>query len=123
MLHRMNEFTRTRVVLAVSAVLWLAHLVVVTGWGTSSRGPLLSDVIQFALGATLIYATVLASRRSEGLARSFWRLATAAYVAWLVAQGLGLYNGQAASAVVAWISNLLFCFWFAPLAMALFLDP
>jgi diguanylate cyclase (GGDEF)-like protein len=63
-----------------------------------------------------------ASRRSEGLARSFWRLAAAAYGLWVTAQGLAIYNDVIESALAQWMNNLLFCFWFAPLAMALFLD-
>ena len=64
-----------------------------------------------------------AARRSEGLARSFWRLNAAAYCLWLVAQGLSVYNDMAASPSVSWVNNLLFFFWFVPLAMAMFLDP
>lgn len=109
--------------LTISCVLWLLHAGVVATWRTNSPGPVVSDVIQLTLGFVLIYAIVLASKRSEGLARSFWRLVAAAYVPWAIAQGLGVYNDFAISNLVAWSSNLLFCFWFAPLAMALFLDP
>jgi diguanylate cyclase (GGDEF)-like protein len=110
-------------VMAVGATLWMAHAAVVAVWGTRPPGPLLSDIIQFSLGATLVGAIVLASRRSEGMARSFWQLTMAAYVVWLVAQGLSVYNHFAASDPLAWTGNLLFSFWFVPMAMALFLDP
>jgi hypothetical protein len=40
-----------------------------------------------------------------------------------VAQGFCVYNHVAASPIVSGIENFLFCFWFAPLAMAIFLDP
>ncbi len=119
----MNLLPRPRLVVTAAAFLWLTHIGVVAGLGTRDPGPLLSDIIQFALGGVLLAATVQAARRSEGLARSFWRLAAAAWVLWLVAQGLGVYYDVAPSQTALWLSNLLFCFWFAPLAMALFLDP
>lgn len=109
--------------MAVGAALWLAHAASVAVWGTRAPGPLVSDAIQFALGAALIYALILAARRSEGLARAFWHLAVAAYVPWLVAQSMSVYNHFDPGNPLAWVGNLLFSFWFAPLAMALFLDP
>jgi len=119
----MSEFPHRRIVLTVAALLWLAHAGVVAVAGGGGRGPLLSDVIQFTLGVVLIYAIVQARRRSEGMARSFWGLAATAYSLWLVAQGLGVYNDFASSPAVAWTENLIFCFWFVPLAMAIVLDP
>jgi len=114
---------RTRIVVTVAGLLWLAHVGVVIFLGPKGRGPLLSDLIQLTLGAVLIYAIVQASRRSEGLALSFWRLTAVAYAFWFVAQSLGVYADLTASTAVLWTNNLLFCFWFVPLAMALFLDP
>jgi diguanylate cyclase (GGDEF)-like protein len=120
---KVNSLARSRIVMAVAAALWLAHVAVVALLGTRPPGPLLSDILQFVLGVALIYSISLASGRSEGLARSFWRLATVAYVAWLVAQGFSVYFHFYPSDILSWASNLLFSFWFAPLAMALFLDP
>jgi len=107
----------------VTGLLWLAHIGVVAILGTKSFGPFLSDLIQFNLGVVLVYAIVAASRRSEGLARSFWLLAAVAYSLWLTAQGLSVFNDMAANPSVSWVNNALFSFWFAPLAMAMFLDP
>jgi diguanylate cyclase (GGDEF)-like protein len=115
--------TRNRIVVTVAGLLWLLHLGVVAMLGTKPPGPFLSDLMQFSLGVVLIYAIVDAARHSEGLARSFWRLTAAAYSLWLIAQALSVYNDLAASPFVSWINNLLFCFWFVPLAMAMFLDP
>ena len=42
---------------------------------------------------------------------------------WIIAQGLSLYNDIAGVSTLLPLGNLLFSFWFAPLAMALFLDP
>src|SRR5579863_9423666 len=118
----MSAPAQTRVAMIVAAVLWLVHAGVIFTLGGAGRGPLLSDLSQLLLGAVLIYSSVDASRRSEGLARSFWRLAAAAYVLWFVAQGIGVYRDLSASAALAWIDNLLFSFWFVPLAMAMVLD-
>ncbi len=114
---------RTRIVAIVAGLLWLLHIGVVTVLGTRPPGPFLSDLVQCLVGLVLIYAIVDAARRSEGLARSFWRLTAVAYALWVVAQSLSVYNDVAASPFVSWVNNLLFIFWFVPLAMAMFLDP
>jgi diguanylate cyclase (GGDEF)-like protein len=119
----MNLLPRPRLVASAAVILWLIHISVIFTLGTKPPGPLLSDVIQFVLGIVVLASNLDASQRSEGLGRSFWRLASAAWVLWLIAQGLGVYNDVTPSQPVQWLNNLLFCFWFAPLAMALFIDP
>ena len=114
---------RKPIVIAVSCALWLTHVFVVASLGTKAPGPFLSDLIQLMLGIVLISAIVAAGRRSEGMALSFWRLAAFAYMVWCVAQSFSVYNDVASSPVVSGVENFLFCFWFAPLAMAIFLDP
>jgi diguanylate cyclase (GGDEF)-like protein len=106
-----------------AALLWLAHIGVAVLLGTASRGPLLSDAIQLILGGVLIAALADASRRSEGMARAFWNLAVAAYLLWMIAQAMGVSNDISPMPTILPFANLLFSFWFAPLAMALFLDP
>lgn len=118
-----TALARTRTIVIVTGLLWLAHAGVVAAFGTKPPGGILSDEMQFVLGAVMIFAALQASLRSEGLAKSFWRLTAIAYSLWLIAQGLSVYNDFAASPFVSWINNLLFCFWFVPLAMAMFLDP
>lgn len=115
--------SRTRIIATAAGVLWLAHIGIALTLGTQGMGPVLSDLIQFSLGVLLVCAIVEAGRRSEGMARAFWHLATVAYLLWLVAQALGVYNDVYANPTVAWLNNLLFCFWFVPLGMAMFLDP
>ncbi len=114
--------SRVRIFAALAALLWLAHIGVVVGLRGQAPGPLLSDLLQLSLGCLVVTAVVLAARRSEGLARSFWRLTAASYAFLIVAQGLGVYNDLRPSETIAWINNLLFCFWWVPLAMAIFLD-
>ena len=115
---------RERVVLSIAAVLFLIHTATVAILGTAAAGPVVSDTIQLILGTLVIFACARASRRSEGLARSFWRLVAAAFGVWLVGQAMGVCNDIfPALDATQWLSNLLFCFWFVPLAMAMFLDP
>ena len=118
-----NALPRTRIVVTVAGLLWLAHLGEVVMLGTRPPGPFVSDLIQLTLGLALIYAVISAARRAEGLARSFWRLTALAYALWMVAQILSVYNVLYTSLAIAWITNLLFSFWFVPLGMAIFLDP
>ena len=115
--------TRSRTILMAGALLWLAHISALLTVGTLARGPFISDLIQLLMGGLLIGALALARRRSEGMAHAFWQLAISAYCLLIVAQGLGVYNDLARAPIVSWITNFIFCFWFAPLAMALFLDP
>ena len=114
---------RRRITVTIASLIWLAHIGVVILFKGAVPGPILSDVIQFTLGAMVIYAIDQASRRSEGMAISFWRLAGVAYMLLLVAQTLSVYNDLSRTTVVSWTNNMLFSFWFVPLAMAIFLDP
>ena len=113
--------SRSRIIVASALLLWLVHIAVCISFGAKSQGPLLSDLIQLAIGGLLIGSMLLAADRSEGMARAFWRLGVFAYGLWMVAQSLSVYNDFAHIPIVSWVTNLLFCFWFAPLAMALFL--
>jgi len=115
--------TRTRIILIAAGLLWLAHVGVVVFLGGNAPGPLLSDCIQFALGGVLMFSIIQAEHRSEGMAISFWRLTAVAYALLIAAQALSVYNDFFHKTTISWMNNLLFSFWFVPLAMALFLDP
>ena len=100
------------------------HGMVLVYFGTRRPGPHLSDLIQFALGFVLVLSCFATARKSEGLPRHSWQLAALAFSIWLVAQGIATYSDVLpVSEFSLWAENLLFCFWFVPLAMALFLDP
>jgi diguanylate cyclase (GGDEF)-like protein len=118
-----KALSRTRTIVAIAGLSWLVHAGVVVVWNTRPPGPVLSDVIQFIVGTVLIAVLLQTSQRSEGLARAFWRLSTAAYALLVFSQGLSVYNDLAATPHIFPFTNFLFSFWFAPLAMALFLDP
>jgi diguanylate cyclase (GGDEF)-like protein len=99
------------------------------GGVANSLGWILSDVVQLAFGALLICTSLLTARRTEGWSRYFWRLHALAFVLWSVAQAIAIRveviqsaSGSVSSSTL-WTENMLFCFWFMPLALALFLDP
>ena len=120
----MPMLARARTVVGLALVLFLADAAVIFMIGTSAPGPVLSDLLQLTLAGLVVYHCCQAARRSEGLARSFWALATATFTVVFVGWSLVAYSDAfPQSHTLGWISNLLFCFWFFPLAMALFLDP
>jgi diguanylate cyclase (GGDEF)-like protein len=115
---------KPRTIIFFGLSLLLAHGIVLTLLGTVAPGPYLSDLIQFFVGGVLVVSCFRAARMSDGLPRHFWRLAALAFSIWLVAQGIATYSDLLpVSEFSVWAENLLFCFWFVPLAMALFLDP
>lgn len=115
--------SRTRTIVAASGLLWLAHAGVILFLGSNNPGPSLSDAIQLTLAGLLICAIADAARRSEGMARAFWHLGLIAYALFTFAQALSVYNDIASVPIIWGVTKLIFSFWFAPLAMALFLDP
>jgi diguanylate cyclase (GGDEF)-like protein len=119
-----NEMTSSRKIIGMSLALLLAHAMVIFMLGDSPIGPALSDSIQLLLGGLALLSCMRASRYSDRLGCHFWQLAVVAYSIWVVAQGVGtLGNFIPYPDYVRGLINLLFCFWFGPLAMALFLDP
>ena len=108
----------------LAAFLLVADAVLIFTVGTSGSGPVLSDLIDIALVALTAYHCRQAARRSTGLARSFWALGmvcfTMALAGWCL---VACRDAFPASRMAQGLSNLLFCFWFFPLTLALFLDP
>jgi diguanylate cyclase (GGDEF)-like protein len=120
-----SEMVSSRKIIGIALLLLLAHAMVIFMLGSSSRvGPMLSDAIQLALGTIALMACIRASHNSDRLGRHFWQLATVSYSIWVFAQMMGTAgNFVPYPDYLRGIINLLFCFWFGPLAMALFLDP
>jgi two-component system cell cycle sensor histidine kinase/response regulator CckA len=105
-------------------ILFVSHISVLTILGTTRPGPILSELIQLALGIVCVLASFQAAGRSNDFGRNFWRLAAVAFSLFVVAQALGTYDeAYQASHFVEWLDNLIFFFWFTPVGMALFLDP
>ncbi len=115
---------RARTTLILAASLLLAHGAVVTVLGTSTPGPVLSDLIEAAVAGLAVFHCTRASGRSAGLARSFWTLAATTFAIALVDFSLMVWSEfSPASVGLQWVGNLLGCFWFFPLALGMFLDP
>ena len=111
-------------IVGAGCALLLVHAVVLLWLGTAPPGPFVSDLIQLTLGGLLVLCCFRAARATEALACHFWQLASLAFSIWLVAQGIATYGDLLPISVLSqWSENLLFSFWFVPLAMALFLDP
>jgi diguanylate cyclase (GGDEF)-like protein len=116
--------SQPRRIIAAGIGLLLAHVLVLSTLGTNPPGPFLSDLLQFSLGVLMVLSSFAAARRCERLPRNFWQLAALAFSIWLISQGIATYGDvRPISEFSEWAENLLFCFWFVPLAMALFLDP
>lgn len=120
----MQSMTSPSRVRLLSAALFIAQAAVIFTLGTSAPGPLLSDMVEVVIAGVLVYHCFLASRRSTGLARSFWALAAVTFaVAFFDLSLVACGEFFPSSPALHWVSNLLGCFWFLPLAMAMFLDP
>jgi two-component system cell cycle sensor histidine kinase/response regulator CckA len=114
----------SRKTIAAASFLLLAHAVVLAAFGTRAPGPLLSDLVQLAVGILCAGTSFQASRRSNGLGRYFWGLVALSFFLWVLAQTLTTYDEAFhAPTSIEWLVNILFFFWFTPLGMAVFLDP
>jgi diguanylate cyclase (GGDEF)-like protein len=111
-----------RIALIAGFVLLVLQIGVVVALGTSPHGSFVSNLIQLGLGILVVIASLRAAHRSEALGRHIWRLVALAYALWGVAQALSTYGDAFSSGLVDWLVNLLFCFWFVPIGMALFLE-
>jgi diguanylate cyclase (GGDEF)-like protein/PAS domain S-box-containing protein len=115
---------RSRLLLNTGYALLALHAIVMLRLGAGVSRTRVSDFVQLALGLVVVATCRQAWRRSTGFARQFWRLTAFSYCLWLPGQSLALYCDFVQDAKSAqWGSNLFFCFWFLPLALALFLDP
>jgi signal transduction histidine kinase/CheY-like chemotaxis protein len=112
-----------RRMIAGGGILLASHAVVLLTLGTAQPGPLLSDLIQLAIGVMCALTSFQASRRSGSLGRYFWRLMTISFVVWIVAQVLGTYDDAFEGELGDTPTDVFFVFSTVPLGMALFLDP
>jgi len=105
------------------SALLVAHAAVLASLGTGADGPVLSNLLQLALGVLCVPACLEASRRSGSLGRYFWRLMTFTFVVWCVGQTLGTYNEFHPDEALSGFNDLLFVASTVPFGMVLFLDP
>ena len=111
--------------LIVGALLWVAHIVIISALRVSPVKAILSDFIQLGLGLCALLACVRAAQRSRSFASIFWTLIAAGFGIWCVGQMLGVYFGSILnlSTQQLWFVDVFYNVWTAPLLMALFLDP
>jgi diguanylate cyclase (GGDEF)-like protein/PAS domain S-box-containing protein len=99
------------------------QVVVISTLSHRTIGPLVSDVIQLALGLICILACTAAFRRSHGIARYAWRLLAVTFVVWAVAQVLAVYPDISGDHSLDNIDDTLFFLSIIPFGMLPFLDP
>ena len=109
--------------IAASCILVVLQAIVIATLGHLTLGPLVSDVIQLALGLICILACTAAFRRSHGIARYAWRLLAVAFLVWTVAQALAVYVDVSGDHSPDSFSDTLFFLQVVPFGMLTFLDP
>jgi diguanylate cyclase (GGDEF)-like protein/PAS domain S-box-containing protein len=108
---------------AASCVLVVGQAIGIATLGHRTRGPLVSNVIQLALGLICVLACTEAFRHSRGIARYAWRLLAVVFLAWVVAQTLSVYVDVSGDHSPDRLANILFFVSVIPFAMIAFLDP
>src|SRR5438270_7716064 len=101
------------------------HAAILAAWGARSPGPLLSNLLEFALGIAAGIATLAAAQHSSRFARQVWYLVSTALWIYTVGQGIVIYYDNFAHAALfsPWISDQFLFFWIVPLALAALVDP
>src|SRR5438552_14095074 len=101
------------------------HAAILATWGSRSPGPLLSNLLEFALGVAAGIATLAAARRSSRFSRQVWYLVSTALWIYTVGQGIVIYYDNIAHAALfsPWISDQFLFFWIVPLVLAALVDP
>jgi two-component system, cell cycle sensor histidine kinase and response regulator CckA len=111
--------------LVLGALLWVAHILIISALPVSPVKAILSDLIQLGLGLSALFACLRAAQRSRPFARVFWTLIATGIGIWCSGQMLGVYFGSILnlSTQQLWFVDVFYNVWTAPLLMALFLDP
>jgi PAS domain S-box-containing protein len=91
----------------------------------SSALPVFSNLLQLALGVLISAAAWRKASRSEGFARTFWRLQASGFAIWALAQSLAtIYDTMLHRSLnEPWPSDVLFFVWITPAFLSLFLNP
>lgn len=108
----------SRKILFVSAVVLAAH-----GVALALRSVIASDLMEILLSALAAAACFGAAPRSSGYARRFWRLIASGFVLLFAGNAVSTYYDSVlhVSILQWWPSDVLFLYFAAPLAAALFL--
>lgn len=111
----------TRPWIAASFLVLGLHVLSATLLGTSPRGSLASNVLQFTASLLAALACLGASKRSRGLARRFWVMVAVAFSIWTLGQITYTYHENWLGQRVpqpSW-THFFFRLYGAPLVMAL----
>src|SRR4051812_36844213 len=94
----------------------VAHAAAIYYYGENAPGPLITDVIQFAMGIVVAFTAIFAAKRSEPFARKVWTLAAIALALYASGQGLVTYYRHFLHAALysPWFSSQFFFFWIVP---------
>ena len=103
----------------------LAHVVNLAILGDRPPGPLVSNLIQFALGLGATFACFFARANSGRFARKVWLLTGIGIVVYTAGQGFVIYYDSIIRAPLhsPWLSDQFLFFWVVPLLMAVLIDP
>ncbi len=119
---QLRWFSSKRLI-AVAFTLVSVQGAVVAALNGRAAAPLLSELIQLALGLICILACIEAFGRSRGIARYAWRLLALTFIVWIVAQGLGVYLDLSGNVSLESLDDLIFFLSAIPFGMLPFLDP
>src|SRR5579864_232187 len=121
MTHSVRPNKLLRALSAAATCLLLLHLVVL--WKVGTGDPLWSNLVQLLLALLAGAACAVAAIASQGAARRFCWLASGSFLLWSIAQAGWLYHESRYHTAVPTVSpiNVLFFFFVAPLALAIFL--
>jgi PAS domain S-box-containing protein len=112
-----------RSIVAILA-LFVAHAMVLFVFGRNGHGPLLSNLIQLAIGVGALSIVVRAASRSDSFARRVWLLVATALIVWNAAQAFITYYENVLRVPYSspYPSDPLLFFWVMPLFMVLVID-
>ena len=109
-----------RIILVAAFAGFFAHAAVIAKYGETMPGPLITDLIEFAMGIGVTVTAAYAARRSEVYARKVWTLATIAFGLYAAGQGLVTYYRHFLHANIfsPWFSSQFLFFWVVPLTLS-----
>jgi signal transduction histidine kinase/DNA-binding response OmpR family regulator len=116
----------SRRILVLAVLLILLHAAVVATHSTTAWTYAVSECTQLGLDALALAACIIASRhaRATTLPHTFWRLAAMSFCLLLSAEAMAAFlHWRVEFVYLAWIPDIIFVFWFAPLSMSLLLPP
>jgi signal transduction histidine kinase/CheY-like chemotaxis protein len=114
----------SRRILILAVFLILLHAAVISAHSNAEWTYLVSESTQIGLDVLCLIASLRASRRAHALARFVWRLASMSFGILLLAETLAaVFHWVPPLAVYAWVSEVLFVFWFSPLSISLLVPP